>query len=583
MKSSLSVLCILAMFFAGSNCVAQTQPIPVPSAPPAPPAPAATAAPFHYVVDQSLVKEPWTYGESDGASHTVALSKDDKGVISEFVEDEVVVRNDPAEVSALVANYHARVARQIIVNVVSAEGKPLPPAHTTPRTVLQFDASSSPLHLEEEAPKIKAVGTYVFSSAKAANLAAIVVHERAAGHFVQLNFLLHGTQFPTSSKEQPDANGVSDAYQWPEFDHLAWQYVLDAGIKMRPLVAIIDGGFWLNSQGVPCGYEVDSLCQTTASAVGNSDLPRRFQQANTTGPSEFAGGPNPSTCTNNSPCPWHGNKSASVALGKLNNDTGAAGVGGPVADPFLIKVGPSTSDITAAIETAVQYGANIISISMGANCNYLCRQSNITGDDLDAPFQAYLQGVLVVASAGNNAQDAGANDFWPCYDSLCVGAMNSSPVNGYFTKMNGIGAGISNFGSSVVIWAPTNIHAMPDPSGISGGLTVHTGTSASAPYVAGVAALMLAVNPSLTAKQIFSILWQTGTQIVTSAAPDSKPQSGRLIAPLEAVVFGNHGQAVQPRVVIKAPRDNATVGQQLYEGVTFKAFALDLLAGSPPA
>ena len=31
MKSSLSAFCILAMFFAWSNCVAQTQPVPAPA------------------------------------------------------------------------------------------------------------------------------------------------------------------------------------------------------------------------------------------------------------------------------------------------------------------------------------------------------------------------------------------------------------------------------------------------------------------------------------------------------------------------------------------------------------------------
>src|SRR5271155_3457060 len=114
MKSSLA-FCTVVMFFAASTCVAQTKALPTAST---------EAAPFHFVVDPSLVKEPRTYHESDDTSHSVARVKDDKGVISEFVEDEVVVRNDPDEVKALVAKYHARVVRQIIVNLVSAEGKP---------------------------------------------------------------------------------------------------------------------------------------------------------------------------------------------------------------------------------------------------------------------------------------------------------------------------------------------------------------------------------------------------------------------------------------------------------------------------
>jgi Subtilase family len=568
------------MFLAASSCVAQQ---PAPTAPPA-------ALPFHYVIDPSLVTEPQTYRESDGVLHTVALVKDDKGVTSEFVEDEVVVVNDPAEVKTLVSKYGARLVRQITVNVISAEGKPLPPAPTTPRTLLQIDASSSPLHLEEEAPRIKAVGTHAFSSARGANLAAIVASERAAGHPVRLNFLTRGMQFPTSSKEQPDLNGVSDAYLWPEFDHAAWQYVQDAGIKTHPLVAIIDGGFWLNSQGVPCGYAVDALCQSTLPTVGSSDLPRNFQQADATGGSGLAGGQNPNSCSQGSACPWHGNRSASVALGIVNNKTGAAGMGGLVAEPFLIKVSGPVSETTAAIETAVAQGASIISISSGGACNYWCAQETITGDDQDAPIKAFNQGVLVVASAGNGDSskppkglDAGSIGMWPCISSLCVGAMNSFPDgNGYFTKVNGVSTGYSNFGVYVELWAPTSIHAMPDQSS-SGSLPAHTGTSASAPYVAGVAALMKAVNPSLTAKQMLMILTNTGTPIVTSASPDDKPQWGTLIAPLEAVVMANHGAEVKPKVVITAPKNGATVGEQLYQGVTFSASAVDVLAGSPPA
>ncbi len=571
MKSSLA-FCAVVMSFAASTCAGQTK---------APPTPGAAAAPFHYVVDPSLVKEPRTYHESDDTSHTVALVKDDKGVTSEFVEDEVVVRNDPDEVKALVAKYHARVVRQIIVNLTSAEGKPLPPARTTPQTVLQIDASSSPLHLEDEAPKIKAAGTHAFSTAKSANLAAIVAHERAAGHAVLLNSLLHGLQFPTSSTEQPDRNGVSDAYEWPEFDHRAWQYVLDAGIQTHPLVAVIDSGFWLNSQGIPCGYSVDSLCGTMLPAVGKSDLPYLFQQGNATGGSYQAGGPTALPCSSG-PCPWHGNKSASVALGAIDNHTGAAGVGGIVANPFLINTDGSISEVSAAIQAAVANGASIISISLGGNCGFWCTLETVY-DGADAAATAYSQGSLVVAGAGNSAEDSWANGFWPCISALCVGAMNSfADGYNYFTKMNGIGARYSNFGASVSIWAPTNIHAMPDGTS-NGTLPAHTGTSASTPYVAGVAALMKAVNSSLTASQMRSILVNTATNIVTSAPPDNQPQWGSLVAPLEAVVLANYGKEVKPRVVITSPQNGAHVGQQLYQGVTFTASALDLLAGSPPA
>ena len=44
------------------------------------------------------MKEASTYHERDGGAHIIAHVKDNKGVTSDFVEDEVVVRNDPTEV-----------------------------------------------------------------------------------------------------------------------------------------------------------------------------------------------------------------------------------------------------------------------------------------------------------------------------------------------------------------------------------------------------------------------------------------------------------------------------------------------------
>ena len=302
------------------------------------PAPGPVGVDFHHQVDASIVKTARIHIESDGTQHAVALSRDEKGVTSAFVEDEILVRDDPSELAALVKNYHARVIRQITVNM-SKDGKALGSAKIPPLTILQVDPSAIPLDLDQEGLKLKLQGLHTFSSENGAKVAALFAHERAAGHPILLNFLGQGDEVPISSKEQADANGVSDAYQWPEFDHRAWQYALSVGIKKFPIVAVIDGGFWLNSTGVPCGYAYDSLCQTKAGTVGNSDLPRSFIQGDATGGGSLAGGANPNTCTNNAVCVWHGNRSASVALGAINNKTGAAGMGGPVAVPMLIKSG----------------------------------------------------------------------------------------------------------------------------------------------------------------------------------------------------------------------------------------------------
>ena len=543
---------------------------------------------FHYTVNPAIVKQVRTYHEiADNIQHPVATVKDDQGTASEFVEDEIVVRDDPAEVDALVKKYHAKVLRQITVNVMSADGKSLGAAKTRPRTVLLLDATDAPVNLEEAVKGTKLQGEHTFSSERASRLAAIMANEQVAGHAVHLNFLMHSTDFPTSSIEQPDAGKVSDAFLWPEFDHRAWQYAIDAGIKTHPMVAIIDGGFWLASNGQPCGIAADPvLCGPIIKADGKSDLPANFLQGDATGGSGHAGGPNPASCTNGAVCMWHGNGTASVVLAEMNNKYGAIGTGAPAAVPFLIKVDMSFSEVIAAIEAAVSHGASIVNISGGGSCGVWCALwEELGGNDYMEPAIARSQGVLVVAAAGNDAQDAWDEKFWPCILSFCVGAIDEFPTNTPFKQTFWIGKSYSNFGTSVTMWAPTDIHAMPDGNTFPA-LTVHNGTSAAAPYVSGVAALMKAVNPNLSADQLASLLVSTGSVGVT--APDTL-QPGRFIQPFAAVKAANGNKPQKPEIHITSPKNGATVTQTFtagqinaFQAVTFTATASDMLAGNWP-
>jgi hypothetical protein len=543
---------------------------------------------FQYSIDSTLLSKARTYRETNGALHDVALARDDKGITTAFVEDEIVVGDEPAEIDALVSKYNARILRKITVNMISTDGKPVQQPKTPPMTVLQIDPSTVSLKLEDEAPTIKAHGVHAFSSAKSANLSAIFAHERAAGHAVMLNVLGEGSGFPTSSTEQPDQYGLSDAYQWAEFDHRAWQYVLAAGIKMHPVVAIIDGGFWLNSQGEPCGYTYDSLCQsnagnsTTAGVVGKSDLPKFMLEGDATGGPGPAGGVNPGTCFKGASCPWHGNWSASVALGAVNNGTGAAGMGGIAAVPMLIKTDASIAETAAAVAAARTAGAQIISISSGGACGFLCQEGEaFLGVNTVAPNNSEAEGVVVVASAGNDSQDAGSENFWPCVDTaICVGAVAAvtDKKYNYFQSYGGYAASYSNYGQSVQFWGPTSIRVMPDDN-TGGQLFVDGGTSASAPYVAGVVALMLAVNPTLahSPKTVATLLASGGTSDI-EVQSNGEIQSGVLVSPLNAVMAANNGLAVPPEITITQPTAGAAVGQNIFQPVTFSASVLDVLA-----
>jgi hypothetical protein len=190
-------------------------------------------------------------------------------------------------------------------------------------------------------------------------------------------------------------------------------------------------------------------------------------------------------------------------------------------------------------------------------------------------------GVVVVAAAGNgdsngNGQDADGVSFWPCYvASFCIGALNPYPdPKGYFTETTGFSTQYSNYGSVVSFWAPTNIHAMPDGATQGAALTIHTGTSASTPYVAGVIALMRSVNPSLNPQQILQVLQLTAVPLQVHS-PIGGPQNGVVISPYDAVVAAGDSGYAPPQLVITAPKEGAVIGQTPFQAVTFTAEVVD--------
>jgi hypothetical protein len=317
---------------------------------------------------------------------------------------------------------------------------------------------------------------------------------------VSPNFVLHSHAVLRSTRERPAGAGFDDAFNtatFPRFQQggsrasvtAAWQWVAAHGIARRVRVAIIDGGFWLSATGQPL----------TAPGDG-TDLPGTPIQYDFVGDDFIAGAMNPATCTGGAGCPWHGNGSASVATGLANNSAAAAGTGGTVADPMLFH-----TDIRDRIQrdraarTAVAWGADVISMSFGGPCNYACRSFERRNDTDRGYREAVARGIVLVASAGNDTSDVGADNFYhPCITDgvICVGALADNGTTA---------AGISNYGAGLDIWAPTNVRAMAN--GVTTpALSSFGGTSASAPFVAGIAAMVKAINPALNSDQVRDLL-----------------------------------------------------------------------------
>ena len=151
--------------------------------------------------------------------------------------------------------------------------------------------------------------------------------------------------------------------------------------------------------------------------------------------------------------------------------------------PLRVSAGASgiasPENIAAAVDAAVRRGVAVINLSMVA--------TNPTEVERAAFARAVAAGVVVVAAAGNMAS---ATESYPAgYPGvLAVGAAGD----------DGLLAGFSNRGSWVSVLAP-GCGRSQSPAG---GEVYFCGTSAAAPYVAGVAAVLRVAVPSATATDV---------------------------------------------------------------------------------
>lgn len=193
----------------------------------------------------------------------------------------------------------------------------------------------------------------------------------------------------------------------------------------------------------------------------------------------------------------HGTHVSGIAAAVSNNSIGVAGMCWncrimPVKSLDSSGQG-SSEDAADAIIYAANNSANILSMSF-VGYTY----SNLIKDALD---YAYSKGVVLIAAAGNENAD---NLSYPAgYDNvISVSAINNTNSKAYF----------SNYGGWVDIAAP-GVDILSTYHGL---YIRETGTSMAAPYVSGVAALLLSKDPTLSQEEIREI-------IKNSAKPINSP------------------------------------------------------------
>ena len=225
---------------------------------------------------------------------------------------------------------------------------------------------------------------------------------------------------------------------------------------------------------------------------------------------------------------WHGTRVAGIVGAAGNNSTGIAGTSwGARILPVRVlgKCGGFDSDIMAGMRWAAGLSvpgvpnnpnpARIINLSLGGG-------GSCTSAYADTIAELAGQGALVVAAAGNETGPVGA-------PGNCAGVLAVAGVRHVGTKV-----GYSSFGPEVSISAPagncvnaygpclysidttTNLGATsPAANGYTDGYNYNVGTSFSTPQAAGVAALMLSLNPALTPADIIARIKQSARAFPT--------------------------------------------------------------------
>jgi len=268
--------------------------------------------------------------------------------------------------------------------------------------------------------------------------------------------------------------------------------------------------WWLNTIHVPRAAKITKGAGITVAVLDTgvdgtqADLAGRVVQ----GPDYTSGGRKPGGKY------WgqHGTSMASIIAGRGHGTSFSAGVLGvaPLAKILSIRVTLENDDplrknqalmarsrdaVAKGIRYAVDHGVDVINMSLGGG------NSSYDGSPTDEAAVQYAlsKGVVLVASMGNDGAGPGKKYFPAAYPGvIAVGSVDRK-----FKPWQG-----SNRGDYISLSAPgVNIAC----AGTNGGYVEVSGTSPSTAIVAGVAALVKARYPALTAAQVKQALEQSIT------------------------------------------------------------------------
>lgn len=196
----------------------------------------------------------------------------------------------------------------------------------------------------------------------------------------------------------------------------------------------------------------------------------------------------------------HGTHVAGIVAGAAGNDLGVAGVCG-FCQILPVKIVTargqySPMGVREGLKYAANQGAHIAVLSLGDHVG-----SSLIEEGID---YALARGVFIVAAAGNKNSDT------PFYPAAYEGVFAVSATDRADQKL-----GSSNYGRYIDVSAPgahilSTYHILDDDQG---GYSRMSGTSMAAPFVAGLAGLLLAQNPERTPADLARLLTTTAVDL----------------------------------------------------------------------
>lgn len=221
----------------------------------------------------------------------------------------------------------------------------------------------------------------------------------------------------------------------------------------------------------------------------------------------------------------HGTRVAGIIAARPMKGTGFVGLA-PEATIIPIKQNDAEGNGTAqklaeAIRYAIRAKAQVINISQDTS------NAVEPAEDLHkAVDEALAQKIVVVASAGNDGLGGNVKRTYPAsYDGvLAVAASDRNNERASFSQ-SGDFVGVAAPGVDMISTVP------------QGGHCSDNGTSFSAPYVAGVAALIKAKHPDWTAREVVAQIEQTAER---SVAGHDRLVGWGVVDPVRALTEDDH-------------------------------------------